>query len=88
MGEAVQQRPGEPLGAEDFGPFIEGEVGGDQDGAALVALAEDLEEEFGRGFGQGHEAQFIHDEELVGGELPLEAQEAFFVAGFQKFGAE
>ena len=53
VGEPVQQRAGEPFRAEDFGPFVEGQVGGDQDGASLVALAEDLEEQFRPGGGQG-----------------------------------
>ena len=45
VGESVQQRPGEPLGAEHVGPLVKGEVGGDQDGSPFVALAEDLEEQ-------------------------------------------
>ena len=44
VGEPVQQRSGQPLRSEDLGPFVEGEVGGDQDGAPFVALAEDFEE--------------------------------------------
>ena len=63
VGEAVKQSAGEPLGAEDVGPFVEGQVGGDQDGAPLVALAEDLEEEFRAGGGQGDEAQFVDDQQ-------------------------
>ena len=31
---------GETLRSEDFGPFVERQVGGDQDGASLVALVE------------------------------------------------
>ena len=46
VGEPVKQSAGEPLGAEYVGPLVEGQVGGDQDGAPFVALAEDLEEEF------------------------------------------
>ena len=46
VGEPVQQRAGEALRAEDFGPFVERQVGGHHDGTALVALAEDLEEQF------------------------------------------
>ena len=45
VGEPVQQSSGEALRAEDLGPLVEGQVGGDQDGASLVALAEDLEEQ-------------------------------------------
>ena len=59
VGEPVQQRDGEALRTEYFGPFVEGEVGGDQDGAPLVALAEDFEEQFRPGGGQGDETQLI-----------------------------
>ena len=30
MGQPVEQCAGEALGAEDFGPFIEGQIAGDQ----------------------------------------------------------
>ena len=63
VGEPVQQRAGQSLRPEHRGPLIEGQVGGDQDGAALVALAEDLEEEFRPGGGQGDEAQFVNDQQ-------------------------
>ena len=46
--ETVQQRAGEAFRSEDLGPFFEGEIGGNQDGAPLAALAEDLEEQFRR----------------------------------------
>ncbi len=41
MGEAVEERAGEALAAEDLGPFIEGEVAGDEGGTAFVALGEE-----------------------------------------------
>ena len=44
ISEAVEQRPGQPLGGEDAGPFIEGKVAGDDGRAALVVLAEHLEQ--------------------------------------------
>ena len=53
VGEPVQQRSGQPLRPEDIGPLVEGQVGGGQDRAPIVALAEDLEEEFRAGAGQG-----------------------------------
>ena len=56
MGETVQQGAGQPLGAEDLGPLVEGQVSGDQDRTSLVALAEDLEEELGSGLGEWDEA--------------------------------
>ena len=33
VGEPVKQSAGEPLGTEHVGPLVEGQVGGDQDGA-------------------------------------------------------
>ena len=75
VGEAVQQRSGEAFRAEDLGPFVEGQVGGDQDGAPLVALAKDLEEEFRTGGGQGHEAQFVDDQQAEAGQLPLQIEQ-------------
>ena len=46
MGETVEHRSNVALRAEDFRPLVEGEIGGNQDGDALVAPAEDLEEQF------------------------------------------
>ena len=46
-----------------------GQVGGDQDGAPLAALAEDLEEQLRPGGGQGDEAQFIDDQQAEAGQL-------------------
>ena len=52
-GDAVEQRAGEALAGEDGGPFLEGQVGGDDGGAVLVAPAEDVEQELAAGLGQG-----------------------------------
>ena len=40
VGQPVEQRAGEAFGAEGLGPFVEGQVAGDQGSAALVALAD------------------------------------------------
>ena len=72
VGEPVQQRAGEAFRPEDRSPFVEGQVGGDQDGTPLIPLAEDLEEEFRSGGGQGHEAQFVDDQQVEAGQIPLE----------------
>ena len=42
VGETVEHGPGEALGTEDLGPFIERQVAGDDDRPALVTLAEHL----------------------------------------------
>ena len=80
VGQAVQQCAGETLRPEDFRPLVEGQVGGDQDGAPLVALAEDLEEEFRAGGGQGHEAQLVDDQQPEAGQLPLEVEQSAVVS--------
>ena len=38
MGDAVEQGAGETLAGEDRGPFLEGQVGGDDGGTALARL--------------------------------------------------
>ena len=85
VGEAVQQGTGEAFRSEHPGPLIEGQVGGDQDGAALVALAEDLEEEFRPGGGQGDEAQFVDDQQAEAGQIPLQVEQPSLVLGLQQF---
>ena len=61
VGEAVQQSPGQAFRAEYLRPLIERQVGGHQDRAPLVALAEDFEQQFGAGLRERHEAEFVDD---------------------------
>ena len=75
VGKTVQQRSGQAFRPEDLGPLVEGQVGGHQDGAPLVALAEDLEEQFRSGGGQGDEAQLIDGQQV---------EQPSFVPGLQR----
>ena len=84
MGEPVEQGAGQPLGAEDLGPLVEGQVRGDQRRGLLVALREDLEQQLGAGLRQRHVAEFVHDQQILFGELLLKAQQALFVAGLEQ----
>ena len=84
MSEPVEERTGEAFGAEDAGPFIERQIGRDDGRPALVALGEDLEEQFGAGWRQGDVAQFIDDQEPVFCQLLLQAQETLLVVGFEQ----
>ena len=61
VGEAVQQSPGQAFRAEYLRPLIERQVGGHQDRAPLVALAEDFEQQLGGGLRERHEAEFVDD---------------------------
>ena len=84
VGETVEQRAGEALRAEDLGPLIERQVGGDQDGAPFVALVEDLEEQFRSGAGQGDQAHLVDNQQVQAGQLPLEVEQASLVPGPQR----
>jgi hypothetical protein len=79
VGQAVENGAGEALRAEDLGPFVEGQVRGDDDRAALVALGDDLEEQLGAGLAERHEAEFVDDQQLLAGEGLLQALQAAFV---------
>ena len=62
VGEPVQQCAGQTFRAEYLGPFVERQVGGHQSGAALVTLAEHLEQQFGAGFTERNKAEFVDDQ--------------------------
>ena len=64
MREAIEERPGETFRAEDRGPLIEWQVTGDERGAALIALAEHLEEQFRTDSGEWHITQFVDDQQF------------------------
>ena len=49
VSEPIEQRAGQSFGAEHAGPLVERQVAGDYDRTALVALAEDLEQQLGAG---------------------------------------
>jgi hypothetical protein len=84
MAEAVEQGAGEPLGTEYAGLFVERQIA-DHDGCAtLVMLAEDLEQQFGTGLRQRYIARFIDDQQLVAGDLALQAQGPFVITGLDQ----
>ena len=64
VGETIEEGSGKPFRAKDLGPLVEGQVGGYQDRASLLALAEHLEEQLGPSLRQRHEAQFVNDQQL------------------------
>ena len=64
VSEAVEEGCGELLVAEDFDPLGEGEVGGDDGRAALVAIGEQVEEQLAAGSIEGYEAELVEDDEV------------------------
>src|ERR1700726_1779378 len=69
--QSIEQCASQPLGPEHAGPFVERQIAGDDGGAALVSLAEDLEQELRAGRRQRHGADFVDDQQLVGSQLAL-----------------
>ena len=54
VGEAVEEGPSEVFRAKDLGPLVEGQVRRAQNRAPLVALTEDLEQQFRFDLGDGY----------------------------------
>ena len=71
MGEPVEQSAGEAFGTKDRGPFIKGQIAGDQGGTALVTLTEHFKQELRAHSGEGHITEFVDDQELHGVEMFL-----------------
>ncbi len=80
MGEPVEGGPGEPLGAQNLGPVLEGQVRGHDQTGALVSGRDDVEEQLGADLGGGHVAQLVEDEEVELGQLALEPEERALVS--------
>ena len=55
------------VAVEDGGPLFEGFIGGEDDGTAFVAGADDLEEEVGSALVDGQVANFVQDEKSGSG---------------------
>ncbi len=61
VGESIEQSGGELLvAAEDFDPFSECEVGGDDDASTLIAFGEQVEEQLAASAIEGDEAQLVN----------------------------
>src|SRR5689334_3963053 len=69
---------------EHAGPLVEWQIAGDDGGAALIALAEDLKQELGAGRREGYIAEFIDDQQLVTGQLALQAEQSLLVPGLDQ----
>jgi hypothetical protein len=50
-------------------PFAEGEIGGDEDGGALVESADEVEQQLAAGLSERQVAEFFEDEEVQPGQM-------------------
>ena len=64
VGQAVQSCGRHPLAVEDLAPVAEGQIAGDQQAAAFVAVGEDLEQQLGSGAAERQVAEFIADQKI------------------------
>src|ERR1700724_4019156 len=69
MGQAVEKRGGHLGVAEHAGPFTEGEIGGDDDGRALVEPADEVEQQLAAGLSEREVAEFVEDDEVHPGQM-------------------
>src|SRR5438874_2514510 len=69
MGQPVEQRGGHLGVAEHAGPFSEGEIGGDDDGGALVKPADEMEQKLAAGLGKGQISEFVQNDEVHPGQM-------------------
>jgi len=84
MGQLVQQRSCEAFCPECFSPFFERQIASDQGGNPLVALRDQLEEQFSSGFAQRHKPQLINDQQLDLGQLALQPWQALLISGLHQ----
>ena len=59
MNQPVQERHGHLLIAKDLRPLCKGQIGGNANASAFVAITEEVEEELGGGLGEGEVAELI-----------------------------
>ncbi|MCS3929300.1 hypothetical protein M2175_004331 [Bradyrhizobium elkanii] len=69
MGQPIEQRGGHFGVAEHARPFAEGEIGGHDDGGALIEPADEVEEKLATGLGEGQIAEFIQHNEVHPGQM-------------------
>ena len=82
MGEAVKQGACQTFSSDGFRPFIEGQIAGDQCGAALIASGDHLEQQFCPSLAERDKAEFVDDQKLASRHLLLQAQQPSFITGF------
>jgi hypothetical protein len=65
MGEAIQERRRQRFIMEELDPFGKGQIGRGNDRHPFVEGRAELERQLGAGFGEGDEAQFVDDDDLL-----------------------
>lgn len=82
--EPVKESAQESVIVKDLRPFCEGQVGGDENGAALVALGEKGEEHLRTLLRERDKAEFINDNELLFEESILQTAKGLVLLRFDE----
>jgi len=83
VGQTIQQCAGQALGPKHLRPVLKRQVGGNDGGAAFVALGEGLEQQLRAGGRERDVTQFVDDQQLHCSQLALHLEQPLLVAGFQ-----
>lgn len=73
VGQAVQRGAGESLVAEDFGPVLERQVGGQDDAGPFVRGGNDVEEQVGAGLAGRYLTELVEHEQVEPDKLAADA---------------
>jgi len=65
VGEAVKKCGGEALIAKDLGPVHKAQIGSDEQSDVLIEGGTELKDQMGAGGGEGNEAKFIENDDLL-----------------------
>ena len=84
VGQSVEQGPGHPFVAQDFGPLLEGQVAGEDEALAFVGATDDIEEQFGPGLGERYIAKLVEHEQVVVVHAAAQALELPLFTGLQQ----
>ena len=84
VGETVEQRGRHRGIAEDDRPFAEDEIGGDDEGPALIKPADEVEKQLATGLSEREIAEFVEDDEVHAGQIVGDAA----LAAAARFGFE
>ena len=85
MQQAIDERSGHDLVAQDLAPLLEAFIGGQHSGCALIAPVDELEEEHGAGLADRQVADLVDDQERrIGEDLEAASQLAGGLGFFER----
>ena len=82
VSEPIEGGAGEAFGAEDLGPVLEGQVGGDDQAVPFVGLTDQVEQELGARSARRDVSQLVEHQQVLLAELGAQAQEGLLIACF------